>query len=332
MNAMSRIFFVYSVFFLLGTIGWVFIFVKEPFPFMERNAVMAGAFLKSLVTGGNSLLLVVGAVVLSRAYHGWRRVGWGQIIKAAILSLVGVAVFMAAFATIKATLVMVRPFYADIYFAEMDRWLLFGQDAWVVAHRYFPELGAPLVDLIYGKIWIPLVFLFPFYLVLFDKNPTRMLRYILLYFVAFFVIGNVFALMFLSVGPVYFDQYYGMEAFAGLQGALEKSGVSASHIGYVQTALGEIFFANDGTEASDVAAFPSVHVSSIMVVALYAFDRNRVLGVVMAVFVGAVLFMSVYTGYHWLVDGLASILIMIAANLWLKKSRLTKLLSKRATE
>jgi len=61
-----------------------------------------------------------------------------------------------------------------------------------------------------------------------------------------------------------------------------------------------------------------------MVVALYAFERNRALGVVMAVYVGAILFLSVYTGYHWLVDGLASILIMIVASIWLKKSRITR--------
>ncbi|HIP21985.1 MAG TPA: hypothetical protein EYG79_00070 [Rhodobacteraceae bacterium] len=327
MKTQASKFFTLSFAYLLGTIIWVLIFVEEPISFMEGNARRTSIFLKSLTSGGYNFSFIVVAIVMSRVYHGWRSVGWGQVLTATLLTLVGVAIFMAAFATVETSFAMVMPFYADGCFAEMDRWLLLGQDAWVVAHRYFPELGAPLVDLIYGRIWIPLVFLFPFYLVLFDKNQERVARYILLYFVAFFIVGNVLALMFLSVGPVYYDTYYGEDTFARLQGALEGSGVSTSHIGRVQTILGDIFFANDGTQASDIAAFPSVHVSSIMVVALYAFERNRVLGVIMSAYVGAILFLSVYTGYHWLVDGLASILIMIVANFWLTKSRLTKLLS-----
>ncbi len=322
MKSMARKFFVLSSLYILATIVWVLFFVEEPIPFMEGNARRSSIFLKSLTSSGYNFPLIAAAIVMSRVYHGWRNVGWVEVLATAMLALVGTAIFMAAFATVETSFSMVMPFYADEYFASMDRWLFFGQDAWVVVHRYFPELGAPLVDVIYGRIWIPLVFLFPFYLVLFDKNKERIARYILLYFVAFFVVENVLALMFLSVGPVYFDTYYGMDSFAGLQGALETSGVSASHIGKVQTILGEVFFANDGTQASDVAAFPSVHVSSIMVVALYAGERSRILGVVMAVYVATIVFMSVYTGYHWMVDGLASVLIMVAAGWWLKRSRL----------
>ena len=163
MKTMARKFFILSLVYLLATIIWVLFFVEEPIPFMEGNAIRSSIFIESLTSRGYGFPMIVAAIVMSRVYHGWRSVGWGQVLKAALLALVGVGIFMAAFATVETSFAMVMPFYADGYFAEMDRWLFFGQDAWVMAHRYFPELGAPLVDLIYGRIWIPLVFLFPFY-------------------------------------------------------------------------------------------------------------------------------------------------------------------------
>ncbi len=317
-----------SLVFVLATVIWVLIFVDEPLPFFARNAQMSGFFIESLLTTSYNLVGIVVALVLARLYHGWRQVSWSQILSTALLAFTGIALFMVAFGSFKATLGMVWPFYADDIFAEMDRWMLFGQEAWVIAHQLIPELGAKWIDLIYGRMWISLVFLFPFFLFLFDKDKVRIARYILLYFAAFFLVGNILALVFLSVGPVYYDTYYGANLYANLPAALDKSGVSASFIGNVQSILGEALFANDSKLGSDVAAFPSVHVSTIMVVALYAVERSRVLGFAMAILVAAILFLSVYTGYHWLVDGLASILIMIAVNAWLKRSQIVTRLAK----
>lgn len=61
---------------------------------------------------------------------------------------------------------------------------------------------------------------------------------------------------------------------------------------------------------SGISAFPSMHVALATVVALYAWEWSRKLGFVAWVYVAFILCSSVYLGWHYAIDGYASIVVV----------------------
>ena len=62
-----------------------------------------------------------------------------------------------------------------------------------------------------------------------------------------------------------------------------------------------------------ISAFPSVHVALITMNALFLASYSRVLGVLALAYVGFVLASSVYLGWHYAIDGYASIISVTLA-------------------
>lgn len=327
MVALARRFFKLTVLYLVFSACWVFIFVDEPLPFFENNLNTAAVFLQGMLRNTYIRAGMIAAVVLAWAFHRKNGESGLELVQVAMISLVGITFSMAGLASIKSAFPEVISYYADHYFFSADRWLLLGNDAWRIAHNLVPEIKSSWVDIFYFWTWIPLSSLPPFFLLLFDRNRERVARYILLFLCSSFVLGNALALVGLSVGPVYYDAYYGVSAFQALSDALAASGVRESHVGQIQQYLGALFYENDQHSMSEIAAFPSVHVSAIMVAVLYAVERSRIIGAVMVLYAAIIWFLSVYSGYHWMVDGLASILLMVLAQWGLRKSRFPRWLA-----
>lgn len=63
-----------------------------------------------------------------------------------------------------------------------------------------------------------------------------------------------------------------------------------------------------------ISAFPSMHVAIAALTALYLTERSRWLAPVGVVFLGVIFFMSVYTGYHYALDGYFSIAAVLLGN------------------
>ena len=61
-----------------------------------------------------------------------------------------------------------------------------------------------------------------------------------------------------------------------------------------------------------MSAFPSMHVAVATVTALYLAERSRLLGLIGAAFWAVVMFLSVYTGYHYALDGIAATGMVLA--------------------
>ena len=213
MVALARRFFKLTVLYLVFSACWVFIFVDEPLPFFENNLNTAAVFLQGMLRNTYIRAGMIAAVILAWAYHRRNGESGLEILKIAVLSMIGITISVAAFGLFETTYDVVMPFYADDYFASFDRWVLMGRDAWVLAHALVPEFGAFWVDAFYFWTWIPLAFLPPFFLLLFDRSKERVARYILLGFFSSFALGNILALIGLSVGPVYYDAYYGTTEF-----------------------------------------------------------------------------------------------------------------------
>lgn len=234
---------------------------------------------------------------------------------------IGASVFIhAGFTILKNTMSFITPYFADPFFASVDRVLHFGIDPWVIAHWIGDYLPTNLMIYSYLTIWALPAFALPVIIALTDGDRARMVRTLTLYAVAWVFVGNVLAFSGLSVGPVYFDQLLGGDQFAGLTVALVESGVTASSIGTTQQALWEIYSGQSALIGSGISAFPSVHVAIATVAAIYMCERSKWLVPLAAMFLFFTFYLSVFTGYHYAVDGYVS-MIVIFGLWWLLKRR-----------
>ncbi len=86
-------------------------------------------------------------------------------------------------------------------------------------------------------------------------------------------------------------------------------------IGDIQSYLWTSYEARALLFGSGISAFPSVHLGIATLTALYLFERQRYLLLPGIAFVAVILFLSVYSGYHYAIDGYFSIVAVIG--LWL---------------
>lgn len=230
------------------------------------------------------------------------------ISAAAILLQIG-------FFFIKSAIPRIVPFYADPFFAELDRVILMGNDAWELAHAMTPTILAGWFTLIYSTVWTTLVFAFPIVVVASDPDASRVNRYIGLFFLSWIIVGNVLALVGSSVGPVYYDQLLGTDRFSGMRQSFDLIGYSATPMAELQATL----WKNSGDWVSFISAFPSMHVAIAVICAIYIrerFSRFRLIG---DAFFALILLISVYSGYHYLLDGLVSLAVVLALNAALRR-------------
>jgi hypothetical protein len=266
---------------------------------------VASAYAKLI--GGSAVLFL--PVVLFMMWWFRRR---SSIEHVSSLVLVAVAAIwlQVGFLFFKSALPQLVPFYADPFWANLDRALLFGHDAWQLAHAVTPAALAAWFPFVYLTIWSVLAYAFPVVVAATDPDSKRVMRYAWLFFLSWVVVGNLAALAGSSVGPVYYDELLGTDRFASMHLALASNGFSAGPIAMVQERLWE----NSGGLLSFISAFPSVHVAVACIAALYIRERFRPFRLIGDVFLTLILLISVYSGYHYLLDGIASIMIVMALN------------------
>lgn len=240
-------------------------------------------------------------------------IGWAAIASVFIHS---------GFTILKNVMSFITPYFADPVIANVDRVLHFGVDPWVIAHWMGDYLPTTLMIYSYLTIWALPAFALPVIIALTDGDRARMMRTLILYAVAWVFVGNIMAFGGLSVGPVYFDRLLGGDRFAGLTVALVDSGVASSGIGITQKALWDIYAGHSMAIGSGISAFPSVHVAIATVAAIYMCERSKWLTPLAATFLFFTLYLSIFTGYHYAVDGYVSIIVIFTV-WWALKRRKT---------
>ena len=250
--------------------------------------------------------------------------------------------FMAGFSSVKTLLPLMvdalgQPrFFADPFLAVLDRALHLGVDPWVFTHAVTETLGwTDFVHdsaLLYGIWWgIPAYFL-PAIMVLLGDDGPKQRRYIILFLFSWIVLGNVFAMVGLSGGPIYYDRIFGTEVYAELVASLNAAGLETSWFGRVQEGLWVAYSEKAQAVGSGISAFPSLHVAMITVTALYMGEKNRWLGAIGWVLFASTLFVSVWIGYHYAIDGYFPAIAIVALNAALKRGFLRNLVGSKENE
>lgn len=270
-------------------------------------------------------LLLAGLAVLAFTLRSGRAVA-GRVANV-LGMLAGCCIVMAAFTALKPVMPAavqaagLSPFFADPAFAALDRALFLGVDPWVAAHDLTRAMGwseaARHLVFPYGVIWSVPAFYLPAIAVMAGEPEARVRHYVILYLFAWIVLGNFAALAGHSAGPVFYDRVFGGDRFAGLHAAMAAGGFEGSWFATVQHNLWRAHLGEVRMVGSGLSAFPSLHVATTMVTALYLASRHWVLGLAGYALLAVILFASVWTGYHYLIDGLASILAVWGVHRWL---------------
>ena len=268
--------------------------------------------------------LALAAVVLS--VGPLRRRLWQQKVKI-LSSILLCGVFTMMFTTVKSHLPQIAPFWADAFLTRADLAVHFGQSPHDLLGWMAPLHTGQLLGF-YFNGWVFFATFLPVLLIAFDGDASRRRVFTHLWLLCWVVLGNLLAVAVMSYGPIFADLFPGgpAKAHQGALSLLERADAGA--LMFVKMRLWQAYTGESGMLASGISAFPSVHVGMATVLGLYlarvGADIARSgrlpppLGLALVVaarlvaglYVLVYLLLSVYLGWHYALDGYASILLM----------------------
>ncbi|MEL1251022.1 phosphatase PAP2 family protein [Aurantiacibacter gilvus] len=205
----------------------------------------------------------------------------------------------------------IQPFYLDPAVAELERSLL-GMDAWRYTHAFIGPVGTRIIDTVYGYWHLVNIGL----LCWICLTPDRRFQILagLSYQLAWLVLGAGMATALSSVGPCFYETFFGADDFAPLMERLHAIGDTDGL--HSLTAM-DYLLASAGTDAigGGISALPSLHVAIATLAVLVAREKFRGSAwptALAAVYAGTIFVGSVHLGWHYAIDGLLGAAGMLA--------------------
>jgi hypothetical protein len=229
---------------------------------------------------------------------------WSATLCATLMVGLGGSLFLP----LKYAIPKLVPFWLDTPLAHAEK-SLFTVDPWLLLDRTIGWAAIPM-DRLYG-LWLPTQALILF-LVMLQPPSAAKARLLIAYVLAWFVLGVVAALIFSSAGPIFYDRLFGGSAFAPLRETLHQRGawVVLAESDRMWTSLES---SRPGIVAG-ISAVPSIHVAISVWMILAARTLAPRAAPFALVYAALIWIGSVQLGWHYVTDGLAGALGMLA--LW----------------
>ncbi len=255
----------------------------------------------------------------------WRRriLAPERVIGAALV-LLSLPVFMSAFSGVKMSIPAFRPFTWDPTLATWDRVLHLGRHPWEWLH---PLTGSPAVtsaiSVLY-QTWFFVTFAVVLWQAFSAARAELRMRFLLTYVLIWVLLGNVLAIVMSSAGPVYYGRVTGLDDpylpfMEHLRSVAETLPVFVLRS---QELLWTVYSSDGQTVGGGISAMPSMHVASTFLATLVCWRTSRILGVLMAAYLGAILIGSIVMGWHYALDGYVA--IPLTALIWWAVGRWTR--------
>ncbi len=223
----------------------------------------------------------------------------------------GAPLFFNAFAAWKSAIPAVHPFAHDVLFAHLDALIHGGPP-----HRLLAWLPLVPIDIIYFFVWGQMLLL-----ALVVMAWLGEARVLLAFLLTWILLGTLVALIGSSAGPAYYQALTGHDTYARLIAHLATARSGEPLIAFdVQRNLWNVYSSHAIVAAGGISAFPSMHVAVPSLLAFLSWKRSRPLSVLLGAFTVVILVSSVALGWHYAVDGYASILA--SGLIWLLVAKL----------
>ncbi|HET7334689.1 MAG TPA: phosphatase PAP2 family protein, partial [Rhizomicrobium sp.] len=159
------------------------------------------------------------------------------------------------------------------------------------------------------------------------SNETRM-QFLLAFAFSWFIAGNVLATIFSSAGPCFYGYLHpGADPFGAQMAYLQNVNTQWPVWSLqIQDALWQSYVTGSGAVAG-ISAFPSMHVTIAVLLALLGTRTNRWLGIALWIFAGLIVIGSVHLAWHYAADSLAG--IALAMLFWWSAGVVTRTWQKR---
>jgi membrane-associated phospholipid phosphatase len=212
--------------------------------------------------------------------------------------------FLANFTATKSAIPFLVGYTWDPFWAHADR-LIFGDDAWRIAHHWLGDGANRLLEWFYVAVWAGAL-LFSVALVPLNASPRFTAKFYSAMMATWLLGGFVLAYIFSAAGPVFAHLMNSnpSDQFADMRAVL---GATLTPHGPIQTGemlLPETLHSHVAVKGGGVSAMPSMHLASVSIY-ICAARRTRLL--VPAVLLWITIFVSSgYFGYHYWVDGIVA--------------------------
>lgn len=197
-------------------------------------------------------------------------------------------------------------FWMDTPVATAER-TLFTADPWLLLDQLLGWAVVP-IDRLYA-LWLPVQSIVLFSVMLQPASAAKS-RLLIAYSLAWFLLGVVAAVVFSSAGPLFYDRVFGGSAFAPLHETLRTRGA------WVVLAESDAMWLSLATGRpgmlSGISAVPSIHVAVSLWMLLAARSLMPRAAPFAAVYFAFIWLGSVQLGWHYVVDGVAGAVGMLA--------------------
>jgi PAP2 superfamily len=236
----------------------------------------------------------------------WARFGAGIVLLAFFVLM------MAAYSTVKTMLPFGRGFPYEEVVAAADAFIHSG-DPWHFLHRLVDADSVGVtIDFLYAKGWMLYWIALGFWICVSGRASPVRTRYVVSLVVTWGLLGNVVAGLAKSAGPIFYERVTGDgQRFGELSMILDTLAAHGAFAKNLSDYLWAFYQERSVGVGSGISAFPSMHVA---IATLNAFFIREALGRLATFlawsYLAFILFASVYLGWHYAVDGYASIVLV----------------------
>ena len=220
------------------------------------------------------------------------------------------ALVIICFAKIKTLIPLLEPFSWDVQFMELDRLLHFGVDPYIFLHGVLGwNLSLTFFTGMYN-VWLIVIYVALFTICFLRPGSTVRMQFLISFLLVWALGGNLSAIIFSSAGPPYYALQGHGDTYKPLMDMLDAhAATGALTVVDTQRLLWDFYSRPDTFNL--ISAFPSMHVASSTLVAIFAFRLSHWAAYALTGFAIIILIGSVLLGWHYAVDSYAGVLIAL---------------------